>query len=72
MGVLAWITLLPLFGAGLVMLIPREEESIHRPFCRLEKIRGLGRVEPTLPSRDRQLVVERRTEPQETLDGLTQ
>jgi NADH-quinone oxidoreductase subunit M len=30
MGVLAWITLLPLFGAGLVMLIPREEEAIHR------------------------------------------
>jgi NADH-quinone oxidoreductase subunit M len=30
MGLLAWITLLPLFGAALVMLIPREEESIHR------------------------------------------
>ena len=30
MGVLAWITLLPLFGAGLCMLVPREEESIHR------------------------------------------
>src|SRR3954470_40264 len=30
MGVLAWITLLPLFGAALVMLIPREEEAIHR------------------------------------------
>jgi len=30
MGLLAWITLLPLFGAGLVMLVPREEESIHR------------------------------------------
>ena len=30
MGVLGWITLLPLFGAGLVMLVPREEESIHR------------------------------------------
>ncbi len=30
MGVLAWITLLPLFGAGLVMLVPREEEAIHR------------------------------------------
>jgi NADH-quinone oxidoreductase subunit M len=30
MGVLGWITLLPLFGAALVMLVPREEESIHR------------------------------------------
>jgi NADH-quinone oxidoreductase subunit M len=30
MGVLAWITLLPLAGAVLTMLVPREEESIHR------------------------------------------
>ncbi|HEY4188002.1 MAG TPA: NADH-quinone oxidoreductase subunit M [Polyangia bacterium] len=30
MGLLAWITLLPLFGALLVMLVPREEEAIHR------------------------------------------
>ena len=30
MGILAWITLLPLAGAALVMLIPREEEAIHR------------------------------------------
>ena len=30
MGVLGWITLLPLFGAGLVMLVPRDEEAIHR------------------------------------------
>ena len=30
MGVLAWVTLLPLVGAALVMLIPREEEAIHR------------------------------------------
>jgi NADH-quinone oxidoreductase subunit M len=30
LGVLGWVTLLPLFGAGLVMLVPREEESIHR------------------------------------------
>jgi NADH-quinone oxidoreductase subunit M len=30
MGVLGWITLLPLFGAALVMLVPREEEAIHR------------------------------------------
>ncbi|HVT07166.1 MAG TPA: NADH-quinone oxidoreductase subunit M, partial [Polyangia bacterium] len=30
MGVLGWITLLPLFGALLVMLVPRDEESIHR------------------------------------------
>ena len=30
MGLLAWITLLPLFGAGLCMLVPREEEAIHR------------------------------------------
>jgi NADH-quinone oxidoreductase subunit M len=29
-GVLGWVTLLPLFGAILVMLVPREEESIHR------------------------------------------
>src|SRR5262249_32447177 len=27
---LGWMTLLPLFGAGLVMLVPREEEAIHR------------------------------------------
>jgi len=30
MGLLGWLTLLPLFGAILVMLVPREEESIHR------------------------------------------
>jgi NADH-quinone oxidoreductase subunit M len=30
MGLLAWITLLPLAGAALVMLVPKEEESIHR------------------------------------------
>jgi NADH-quinone oxidoreductase subunit M len=30
MGLLAWITLLPLAGAALVLLVPREEEAIHR------------------------------------------
>jgi NADH-quinone oxidoreductase subunit M len=30
LGLLGWITLIPLFGAALVMLVPREEESIHR------------------------------------------
>ncbi len=30
MGILAWITLMPLAGALLTMLVPREEESIHR------------------------------------------
>jgi NADH-quinone oxidoreductase subunit M len=30
MGLLGWVTLLPLFGAALVMLVPQEEESIHR------------------------------------------
>ncbi|HET6282602.1 MAG TPA: NADH-quinone oxidoreductase subunit M [Polyangia bacterium] len=30
MGILAWVTLLPLVGAALVMLVPREEESVHR------------------------------------------
>jgi NADH-quinone oxidoreductase subunit M len=30
MGVLGWVTLLPLFGAALVMLVPRDEEAIHR------------------------------------------
>src|SRR6185312_8553987 len=30
MGLLGWITLLPLFGALLVMLVPRDEEAIHR------------------------------------------
>ncbi len=29
-GILAWITLLPIAGAALVMLVPREEEAIHR------------------------------------------
>ncbi|HXI60562.1 MAG TPA: NADH-quinone oxidoreductase subunit M [Polyangia bacterium] len=28
--ILAWITLLPLLGAALVMLVPREEEAVHR------------------------------------------
>ena len=41
MGVLAWITLLPLFGAGLVMLVPREEEAIHRG---LGLLHGAGHV----------------------------
>jgi NADH-quinone oxidoreductase subunit M len=30
MGLLGWITLLPLLGAILVMVVPREEEAIHR------------------------------------------
>ena len=30
MGILTWITLLPLAGAALSMLVPREEEAIHR------------------------------------------
>ena len=30
MGILAWVTLLPLFGAALVMLVPRDEEAVHR------------------------------------------
>jgi NADH-quinone oxidoreductase subunit M len=30
MGLLGWVTLLPLFGAALVLLVPREEEAIHR------------------------------------------
>lgn len=29
-GILGWVTLLPLFGAALVMLVPKEEEAIHR------------------------------------------
>ncbi len=30
MGLLAWITLLPIAGAALVMLVPKEEEAVHR------------------------------------------
>jgi NADH-quinone oxidoreductase subunit M len=30
MGILGWTTLLPILGAVLVMLVPKEEESIHR------------------------------------------
>src|SRR3954452_5767345 len=30
MGILAWITLLPLAGAALVMLVPKDEESVAR------------------------------------------
>jgi NADH-quinone oxidoreductase subunit M len=30
MGLLGWITLMPLAGAALTMLVPREEEAIHR------------------------------------------
>jgi NADH-quinone oxidoreductase subunit M len=30
LGILGWVTLLPLFGAALVMLVPRDEEAIHR------------------------------------------
>ncbi len=30
MGILGWTTLLPLLGAILVMLVPKEEEAIHR------------------------------------------
>jgi NADH-quinone oxidoreductase subunit M len=30
MGILGWTTLLPILGALLVMLVPKEEESIHR------------------------------------------
>ena len=30
MGILAWTTLLPILGAILVALVPKEEESIHR------------------------------------------
>jgi NADH-quinone oxidoreductase subunit M len=30
MGILGWTTLLPILGALLVMLVPKEEESLHR------------------------------------------
>jgi NADH-quinone oxidoreductase subunit M len=30
MGILGWTTLLPILGAVLVMLVPKEEETIHR------------------------------------------
>jgi NADH-quinone oxidoreductase subunit M len=30
MGLLGWVALLPLFGAALCMLVPRDEEAIHR------------------------------------------
>ena len=30
MGILAWTTLLPILGAVLVALVPKEEESIQR------------------------------------------
>ena len=30
MGILGWTTLLPLLGAVLVMLVPKEEEDLHR------------------------------------------
>jgi NADH-quinone oxidoreductase subunit M len=30
MGILGWTTILPLLGAVLVMLVPKEEESLHR------------------------------------------
>ena len=30
MGLLGWITLMPLAGAALTMLVPRDEEAIHR------------------------------------------
>jgi NADH-quinone oxidoreductase subunit M len=30
MGILGWITLLPLAGAALIMLVPRDEEAVHR------------------------------------------
>ena len=44
MGLLAWITLLPLFGACLVMLVPREEEAIHRGLGLADRARHLRRV----------------------------
>ncbi len=42
MGVLGWVTLLPLFGAALVMLVPRDEESIHRGLGLLTTIVTFG------------------------------
>jgi NADH-quinone oxidoreductase subunit M len=30
LGILGWLTLIPLIGAVLVMVVPKEEESIHR------------------------------------------
>jgi len=42
MGVLGWVTLLPLFGAALVMLVPRDEEAIHRGLGLLTTIATFG------------------------------
>jgi NADH-quinone oxidoreductase subunit M len=42
MGVLGWVTLLPLFGAALVMLVPRDEEAIHRGLGLLTTIVTFG------------------------------
>ena len=42
MGVLGWVTLLPLFGAALVMLVPKDEEAIHRGLGLLTTIVTFG------------------------------
>jgi hypothetical protein len=50
----------------------RDEQSVHRPLSGLEKIGRLGRVEPTPPGGDCELVMKRGAEAQEPLHGLAE
>ena len=50
----------------------RHKEPVHRSLGRLEEIGSLGRVESASSSSDRELVMERRAEAEEPLDGLAQ
>jgi len=50
----------------------RHEEPIHRSFGSFEQAGRLGRVEAPSASCDRELLVERHAEAEETLDGLAE
>ncbi len=50
----------------------RDEEPVHRSLGGLEKVGRFGGIEPAPASRDRELVVERQTEAEESLDGLAE
>jgi hypothetical protein len=49
-----------------------DEQAVHRSFRGLEELSRFGAIEAASPRRGRQLVMERRSESKESLDGLAE